>query len=100
MYKAVSVACQYGCKHENIAREEYIESYSKIHKTFFVIKSGLILHPSYPFFGATLDGIVNVPVVDLESWKLNVLSVARKNHLKMQLSKGHFAWRKITVVLG
>ena len=41
------------------AREKYIESYSKIHKTFFVIKSGLILHPSYPFFGATPDGIVN-----------------------------------------
>ena len=59
MYKAVSVACQYGCKYENIAREEHIESYSKIHKTFFVIKSGLILHPSYPFFGATPDRIVN-----------------------------------------
>lgn len=53
----MSVACQYECDHENIAREKYIESYSKIHKTFF-IKSGLILHPSY-FFGATPDGIVN-----------------------------------------
>ena len=32
---------------------------SKNHNNFFVIKSGLILHPSYPFFGATPDGIVN-----------------------------------------
>ena len=58
-YKAVSSACQYGCEHEDVAREKYIESYSRIHETFFVVKSGLILHPSYPFLGATPDGIVN-----------------------------------------
>ena len=58
-HKGMSVACQYGCEHENVAREEFIKSYSKNHDKFFVIKSGLILHPSYPFFGATPDGIVN-----------------------------------------
>ena len=58
-HKARSAACQCGCKHENIAREKYIKAYSKTHETFFVIKSGLVLLPSYPFFGATPDGIVN-----------------------------------------
>ena len=58
-YKAMSSACQYGCEHEVVAREKYIELYSSIHEKFFVINSGLILHPSYPFLGATPDGIVN-----------------------------------------
>ena len=58
-HKAMSIACQYECEHENIAREQFTESYRKTHDTFFVIKSGLILHPSYLFFGATPDGIVN-----------------------------------------
>ena len=50
-------------QNHNFAKFFYRQSFvlygSKIHKTFFVIKSGLILHPSYPFFGATPDGIVN-----------------------------------------
>ena len=33
-YKAMSSACQYGCEHEDVAREKYIESYSRIHETF------------------------------------------------------------------
>ena len=57
--KFTSVACQYGCDHENVAREKFITEHSKIHESFFVIKCGLILHPSYPFFGASPDGIVN-----------------------------------------
>ena len=55
----MSSACQYGCEHEDVAREKHVESYSRIHETIFVIKSGLMLHPSYPFLGATPDGIVN-----------------------------------------
>ena len=58
-YKAMPVACKYGCEHESIAREKYVELLGKSHNDFFVIKSGLILHPSFPFFGATPDGIVN-----------------------------------------
>ena len=53
------VACKYGCEHENIAREKYAELHGKTHDNFFVIKLGLILYPSFPFFGATPDGIVN-----------------------------------------
>ena len=42
-----------------IARKKYVELLGKSHNDFFVIKSGLILHPSFSFFGATPDGIVN-----------------------------------------
>jgi len=58
-YKAMPVACKYGCEHETTAREKYVDLLGKSHDTFFVIKCGLILHPSFPFFGATPDGIVN-----------------------------------------
>lgn len=58
-YKFTSVACQYGCDHEGVARKQYITEHSKMHESFFVIKYGLILHPSYPFIGAIPNGIVN-----------------------------------------
>ena len=58
-YKAMPVAYKYGCEHETTAREKYVDLLGKSHDTFFVIKCGLILHPSFPFFGATPDGIVN-----------------------------------------
>ena len=41
-----------------MAREKYVTEHSKVHESFFVIKCGLILHPSYPFIGASPDGIV------------------------------------------
>jgi len=58
-YKGMPVACKYGCEHESRARDQYVELLGKSHNDFFVIKSGLILHPSFPFFGATPDGIVH-----------------------------------------
>ena len=57
MYKGMPVAC-YGCENKNVAREKYIETYSRAHETFFVIKSGLIC-THHTFFGATPDGIIN-----------------------------------------
>ena len=50
------VACKYGCEHENIARQKYVEPRGKNHDNFFVTKSGIT---SFPLFGATPDGIVN-----------------------------------------
>jgi len=58
-FKAIPAAYKYGCEHENVAREKYLELHGKNHDNFSVIKSGLILHPSFPFFGATSDGILN-----------------------------------------
>ena len=52
-------ACQYGCEHENQARAKYFDDHSKTHNSLIVINSGLILHPLYPFFGVSPDGIIN-----------------------------------------
>ena len=54
-----SVPCQYGLDNEDTARSAYLENFAEIHESLMVIKSGLILHPSYPFMSATPDGIVH-----------------------------------------
>ena len=59
MHQLVPKACQYGREHEEQARVKYFDDYSKTHSSLIIISCGLILHPLYPFFGASLDGIIN-----------------------------------------
>ena len=54
-----SAACPYGCKHEDAARNEYIYKMKKNHLDFKISEVGLVLHPHYPFLGATPDGLVS-----------------------------------------
>ena len=58
-HKFFSVACTYGCKHEDAARKEYVYEMKKKHVQFAITESGLILNPLYPFLGATPDGLVS-----------------------------------------
>ena len=51
--------CLYGQENEDRARSAYFNMYAEKHVSLMIIKSGLILHPSYPFMGATPDGIVH-----------------------------------------
>ena len=37
IYKAMYWACKYGCEHENIAKDKYVELLGKSHNDFFVI---------------------------------------------------------------
>ena len=59
MHQLMPKACQYGCEHEEQARVKYFDDHSKIHNSLIVINCGLVLHPLYPFFGVSPDGIVN-----------------------------------------
>ena len=54
-----SAACQYGCNHEDSARQLYTQKLATEHEEFLVIQCGLILHPKFPFLGASIDGLVN-----------------------------------------
>ena len=54
-----SAACSYGCKHEDAARNEYMYEMKKKHSDFKISEVGLVLHPLYPFLGATPDGLVS-----------------------------------------
>ena len=43
---------------EDVARKAYIEAVSPNHTCFKVTQTGLHLHPSYPYLGASPDGII------------------------------------------
>ena len=58
-HKFYSVACSYGCKHENTARKEYVYEMRRNHVKFSITESGLVLDPLYPFLGASPDGLVS-----------------------------------------
>ncbi|XP_014679849.1 PREDICTED: uncharacterized protein LOC106819776 [Priapulus caudatus] len=55
--KFYSLQTQWGCDHESDAKKQYIETARTNHKNFVWRDSGLVIHPSYPYMGATPDGI-------------------------------------------
>lgn len=54
-----SNATTWGCKHEETARTEYESITARTYINFSVSQSGLVILPSYPFMGASPDGMVN-----------------------------------------
>ncbi len=53
-----SRATQWGCEHEDQARKIYQKEMRKKHANLTLSKNGLIISPSYPFMGASPDGII------------------------------------------
>ena len=51
-------ATKWGCEHEKTALQEYEKFMIKTHDNFKVTAAGLVLHTSWPFLGASLDGFV------------------------------------------
>ena len=51
-------ATKWGCKHESVARDEYISASQTEHENFKLCCSGLIIDPIYPHLGASPDGMV------------------------------------------
>ena len=58
-HQFTTVPCQYGLDNEDKACSAYFKKFVERHDSLMIIKSGLILHLSYPFMGATPDGIVH-----------------------------------------
>ena len=58
-HQFTTVPCQYGLDNEDKACFVYFKKFAERHDSLMIIKSGLILHPLYPFMGATPDGIVH-----------------------------------------
>ena len=52
-------ATTWGCEHETIVCEQYIEAARFGHTGLEVMSSGLIIHTQFPHMGATPDGIVD-----------------------------------------
>ena len=53
-----SKATQWGCKHEQTARDTYVALKEKLHQNLKVRSCGLFINPTYPHMGATPDGII------------------------------------------
>ena len=54
-----SNATTWGCEHEEQVRREYERVAQQQHIDFSISKSGLVVHVSYPFMGASPDSLIN-----------------------------------------
>ncbi|XP_065189567.1 sushi, von Willebrand factor type A, EGF and pentraxin domain-containing protein 1-like [Sycon ciliatum] len=57
-HKFRSKATQWGCDHEQKAIDNYSEHASATHQKVEVLPSGFVIHPDYPYRGATPDSLV------------------------------------------
>ena len=52
-------ATRWGCEHEEVARDKFIEEISKMHVNFKVSECGFFfINPDVPYLGASPDGLV------------------------------------------
>ena len=58
-YTVKSAAIQWSIQHEPAARKQYLELTSKNHSDFSFKLAGLFVNPSYPYLGASPDGLVS-----------------------------------------
>jgi len=58
MFKLRTQATQWGLEHETSAIEKYCVESKNRHSDLIYTSSGLVLKPSYPYLGASPDGIV------------------------------------------
>ena len=93
------IACQYRCEHENIAREQFIESYRKTHDTFLSLNQDSFYTHHTLFFGATPDEIVNCSCCGPKVLEIKCPFWCKDQSFEVQQAKGHFVQRKKMVVL-
>ena len=51
-------ATNWGCEHEQCARDEYVKYTSQNHDNFKIEQAGLFINPTHPHLGASPDGVV------------------------------------------
>ena len=59
-----SKTTSWGCTHEHTARDAYVTLKKKEHQNFSVRSCGLFIHPSYPYLGASPDGVISCTCCD------------------------------------
>ena len=59
-----SDATSWGCSHETTARKSYEDIMSKSHANFKVCNCGFFISTSYPFLGASPDGLISCTCCD------------------------------------
>ena len=57
-HKFHTQATEWGCEHEKTARDAYLKKAKNSHLNLVVSDSGLVIHPQYPYLGASPDGCI------------------------------------------
>ena len=57
--KFSTTATQWGCEHEQVAHSKYASMFEGTHEEFSVCDCGLFISTTYPFMGASPDGLVS-----------------------------------------
>ncbi|KAG5868358.1 hypothetical protein JTB14_012502 [Gonioctena quinquepunctata] len=57
-YENLTLALDYGCQHENIAKDDLLKELGKTHHNIQSDPIGFFINPRFPYFGASPDGIV------------------------------------------
>ena len=58
-FNIFSKPTEWGCKHENRARDIYFKLTAQNHRNLRLADSGLVINTNWPFIGASPDGIVS-----------------------------------------
>ena len=72
MNKFKTAATKWGCDHERVAQEKYIQLSQHSHNEFNFQEAGLFLSTKYPFVGASPDGLVKCLWCSNEICKIKV----------------------------
>jgi len=111
-YKFTSKATTWGCNHEKLARDMFIDVHKKSHENVKVHETGFFINPSVPFLGASPDGFVScdccgVSVIEVKclfcakSAKLENLSYLEKDSEgKLTLNRNHQYFYQVQTQLG
>ena len=57
-FSFTSKQTEWGCKHEQQAREKYVKATKPSHNNLKISENGLFVNPQWPFIGASPDGII------------------------------------------
>ena len=96
-HQFTTVPCQYGLDNEDKVRSVYFKKFVERHDSLMIIKSGLILHPLYPFMGATPDGIVHCSCCSTDTLEIKCPYSCRERSFEV-VTNEHSLTSRLTVV--
>ena len=70
-------ATQWGCDHEDKAKEQYKREMTSCHENFEVREAGLFIHPVYPYIGPTPGAIIECDFCGIGCLEINCLYFIR-----------------------
>ena len=86
-HKFNTPATKWGCEHERTAQEAYIRKAQEHHLNLTVSDSRLIIHPQYPYLGATPDGFIKCDCCGQGVLEIKCPYSCKRHFLRLVLSR-------------